>query len=84
MKTRSYMVVWLPKDDEVIDFGTNFGDDQQMFNDYDEAFDTFNAVVHSAIGETFRQPKGEQPIRASLPYQYLELWIIERTTDLIK
>jgi len=84
MKTKNYMVVWLPKDDEGIDLTGTLGDDQQLFDDYDEAFDCFNSVVESLTGERYRQPKGEQPIRATLPYQDLELWIINRTTDLIK
>ena len=84
MKTKSYMVVWLPKMDDSYQITGDGLDDQQIFNDYDEAFDVFNQCLTSEKGDSIRQPKGEQPIRAELPYFDLELWVINRTTDLIK
>lgn len=82
MTTKNFMVVRLLKSDTA--FSKSPFEFPDMFDDYDQAFDRFNQIVSEEKEQEFRQPKGEQPLRASLQYEDVELWIISRTTDLVK
>lgn len=84
MTYKNYAVVVLPRDEENIYNQLN-GNGTSVYTDYDSAFDGFNAAVTDVGGEQlYRQPRGEQPLRAVTKDYYVELWVITRTAEPIK
>ena len=55
----------------------------QLHSDYDAAFEEFNQHIAELQEQIFKRPKGEKPLRASLQFGDLELWIITRTKELL-
>jgi hypothetical protein len=75
--TKQFMVIFLQNDVRP-DFTA-----ATLHSDYDTAFDVFNRHIAELQEQIFKRPKGEKPLRASLQFGDLELWIVTRTTDLI-
>jgi|GEM_PF-7039511 len=80
MTAENYMVVQLPKENQRGDITIG---EPIYFDDYNKAFDCFNELA-AAEQMQLRQPKGTRPLRAALEYVDMELWVIKRTTELLK
>jgi hypothetical protein len=79
LNEKLYMVVKLPKNDTDIN---NF--EFAPHHDYDVAFDSFNETVASECQQIFKQGKYQKALRAAFDNYDLELWIINRTNELVK
>lgn len=79
LNDKLFMVVIVPKNDTDIN---NF--EFTPHHDYDVAFDKFNEVVASEGQQLFKQGKYQKPLRAAFDNYDLELWIINRTNELVK
>ncbi len=78
MIEKMYIVVKLAKDEEINDCRFDH------FPDYSSAFDAFNEAIATQGQQLFKQPKFERPLRAVLENENVELWIVNRTNELIK
>lgn len=75
----NYMVVELPKNDQV---GDSWLNDPILMADYDAAFDLLNEKLSHEGHQVFKRPRLNKPVRIALSDRFVELWIIRRSDNL--
>lgn len=71
---KQFTIVRYPKNEALY---TLNGTNNQIYHDYNIAFDVFNTIVSEENKNQFHQPKGERPMRAELKDDVIELWVVD-------
>lgn len=73
--TENYMVVELPKENEMSNTWLN---EPGVFNDFNQAFDALNEKLSEEGQQLFKRPRLNVPMRIALKDRIIELWVIRR------
>lgn len=76
---KQFMVVELPKNDDESYIGL---EEPTIWDDYGHAFDQLNERIAQEGRQIGRMPKGTPPLRVAMDNCNLELWVINRTSEL--